>query len=399
MDNSHTPKIVPIHTSRNISDRIEISYDNNIEIKGTNLNFKEPHPFVCGICSEHKDFVDSLPLECKDLFCENCMREYFNLRIQESNVLNITCPNHLCKIEISDEIIQKSVTALMYEKFLVFKKNEELNNCPFLRWCSQPDCKGYDLGGLNKQMLMCNICGFKYCYYCGEAWHRNSKCKGSMDKELDKWGQKNNVKYCPHCRRKIEKNFGCDHMTCIKCNYEWCWLCGEKYVSGHFNKCEVKKVNKWNPPLKKVLGFFFAPLLILLIGITFCLVCLEKFIENPGVEPNIRNFLRKRWASYPIALLLGVILTPLFLVLGPFLLSMAFCIDYFKQCGCDFYSSNIIGSFLGIVGVPIFIVLCGIIVIILNITGTVFLLIKLYIVLRRCKNPGFLIPKGRYGFV
>lgn len=51
-----------------------------------------------------------------------------------------------------------------------------------------------------------------------------------------------NTKNCPKCQRPIEKNQGCNHMTCQMCKYEFCWLCMGNWsdhgnATGGYYKC------------------------------------------------------------------------------------------------------------------------------------------------------------------
>jgi len=43
------------------------------------------------------------------------------------------------------------------------------------------------------------------------------------------------MKPCPKCHMMIEKNMGCNHMTCKYCKNEFCWLCMAHYFPGHFD--------------------------------------------------------------------------------------------------------------------------------------------------------------------
>ena len=51
-----------------------------------------------------------------------------------------------------------------------------------------------------------------------------------QDCQKDYQGQ---VKPCPRCGIDVEKNGGCNHMSCPKCKDHWCWSCGKGGFDGH----------------------------------------------------------------------------------------------------------------------------------------------------------------------
>eukprot|EP00494_Astrolonche_serrata_P032430 UN32699 len=52
------------------------------------------------------------------------------------------------------------------------------------------------------------------------------------------------TKKCTQCRVPIEKNQGCNHMTCRNCKHEFCWLCKGAWkdhgsATGGYYKCNI----------------------------------------------------------------------------------------------------------------------------------------------------------------
>ncbi|KAG5463595.1 MAG: hypothetical protein BJ554DRAFT_6189, partial [Olpidium bornovanus] len=75
-------------------------------------------------------------------------------------------------------------------------------------------------------------CGHRFCFGCGVADHQPCVCvlvkkwlrKCEDDSETANWISAN-TKECTKCKSTIEKNGGCNHMTCRKCKHEFCWVC------------------------------------------------------------------------------------------------------------------------------------------------------------------------------
>ena len=102
----------------------------------------------------------------------------------------------------------------------------------------------------------CSGCDSSSCFQCNNVGHQPVSCE-----EMKAWGEKLkdegqtanwillNTKVCPGCKNPIEKNGGCNHMTCGKCSYEFCWVCmgdWRKHGSNYYDCNKVRTDTKEN---------------------------------------------------------------------------------------------------------------------------------------------------------
>uniref|UniRef100_A0A7S4WAG2 RBR-type E3 ubiquitin transferase n=1 Tax=Alexandrium monilatum TaxID=311494 RepID=A0A7S4WAG2_9DINO len=81
--------------------------------------------------------------------------------------------------------------------------------------------------------VQCPSCEQASCFDCGSAWHAGQSCEEVAEQELASWAAGRNVGRCPRCRSMIEKNLGCNHMTCRACKCQFCWLCSREWSHSH----------------------------------------------------------------------------------------------------------------------------------------------------------------------
>lgn len=113
-----------------------------------------------------------------------------------------------------------------------------MDDLEHLKWCPAPECiyaidckvKQRDLNRV-VPTVRCN-CNHSFCFGCALSDHQPAPCplvkkwlkKCEDDSETANWISAN-TKECPKCVSTIEKNGGCNHMTCRKCKHEFCWMC------------------------------------------------------------------------------------------------------------------------------------------------------------------------------
>jgi len=207
--------------------------------------------YDCPIC--YTDFpIDEMYVldECYHRYCSECLRNYILTNMGDGKVSVITCPHPECKVLLHLTEVRHLIPADQFERFERFILQQALESMPDVSWCPKAGCTNAMIGDPNRPMMVCSntSCNFSYCFNCKEEWHADSTCEQyqqwkienrEADARYEEWVRAN-AKRCPKCKSPIEKNGGCNHMTCKKCSHEFCWLCMEDYKSGHFSngKCQ-----------------------------------------------------------------------------------------------------------------------------------------------------------------
>lgn len=109
---------------------------------------------------------------------------------------------------------------------------DDLKICPACREGFASTC-GSPKGG----EVTCPVCSFSFCPYCdaSTSMHSNKTCI-ELHHEVTKMTLvDSNTPTCPSCKAPVEKNGGCNHITC-KCGYEWCYQCRGPYYKGHLEE-------------------------------------------------------------------------------------------------------------------------------------------------------------------
>jgi len=219
--------------------------------------------------------IELVPIDsCGHTFCKDCWKRYLEVKIKEGEVQSIVCPAFKCHHRVPASIIdQPLVNARTAQRYMRFELRDFVKVNNNIQWCPAPGCEAAvcrSSANQGKNIGNTADCGegHFFCFECKdkphdpcscEEWRRWSKESQEMSAKLGLGGSsqdaaavatmlwlKSNTKQCPKCKNGIQKNEGCNHMTCRACRHEFCWICmapwrthGSK--TGGYYKCNVYK--------------------------------------------------------------------------------------------------------------------------------------------------------------
>jgi len=262
--------------------------------RGSSVTIPPTPKSACQICYQELSKPWQLP-NCQDhCFCEDCVRIYLTGEMAKGE--NVHCPGYGCQCVFSQEVICALVGNSATDQYITVRSRREIASNPQIRLCPTIDCQGYIQKSANPKEALCPICRISLCSHCGLKWHFALTCSQALDEELKIWSTGTSIKPCPNCQRLIEKNHGCDHMTCLACKYEWCWLClgvcgPNHFKPGHPDACSQYLPATWKSRKRTKCRRFCLylslivtfPCMLLILPLCFpCMlaVCLSKELKK-----------------------------------------------------------------------------------------------------------------------
>ncbi|KAF2856778.1 hypothetical protein T440DRAFT_356672, partial [Plenodomus tracheiphilus IPT5] len=171
--------------------------------------------------------------------CRRCLRTWIHSEFKSKIWNEINCP--ICSTRMEYKDIRDFAPHEIFLRYDNLHTRAVFSALPNFTWCMSPTCTSgqfhnhHNDSSSSSPKFRCLKCRNTYCVRHGVSWHKGETCKAydaKMERQIKRAEDvasletiRRTTKKCPKCGRCIEKNFGCEHMTCVKCKHQFCWQC------------------------------------------------------------------------------------------------------------------------------------------------------------------------------
>ncbi|KAI0485619.1 hypothetical protein F4859DRAFT_389142 [Xylaria cf. heliscus] len=224
--------------------------------------------------------------------CAQCVTIWIHRSVNDRGT-RVTCPQ--CPIELDYFDIKELADAATFRKYETLVLSRVLEEDPRFEWCAHACGSGQiHPAAADEPIMTCHNCHKRTCVVHKLPWHSGFTCRQfdarvralgqgqdketataaaaaaaslrsreqrleeqralailqrAKDDEASREEVRRTSKACPNCKSDIEKDSGCDNMTCVRCGHGFCWICFIPYhLISRFGNSQHMRDCKWYRP-------------------------------------------------------------------------------------------------------------------------------------------------------
>lgn len=226
---------IAAHTTQP-SQRMSTAHGDALELAGTSSKANASNTAQCTICGDSiSDRIIRSP--CGHPYDVDCFKELFRRASYDESLFPPKC-------------CQTRIPFVDYQQFLgpelvrLYRKSELEFSATDRVYCVNPSCSTF-LGPATRMpwSKMCVECASHTCTSCKQAGHTGTPCDKNLDSLVMAVVKKKGWQRCSSCKRVVELNGGCHHITCL-CGAQFCYLCGKSWGRLRSCKCPLWQENR-----------------------------------------------------------------------------------------------------------------------------------------------------------
>ncbi|KAF6826810.1 IBR finger domain-containing protein [Colletotrichum plurivorum] len=177
---------------------------------------------TCNSCLEKHSSTRVARCPCRHKYCGECLQSLFEAALTDETLF----PPRCCGQPIPVDDVRRFLTPKLVGEF---RAKEVEFSTPDRTYCHQPGCSSFiPKEFIRHDVARCPRCRNKTCVMCKGSSHQGEDCgQDAATQSLLHVAAENGWQRCFSCRRVVELDIGCNHMTC-RCGAEFCYVCGLK---------------------------------------------------------------------------------------------------------------------------------------------------------------------------
>ncbi|KAF8847452.1 hypothetical protein BDZ45DRAFT_636984 [Acephala macrosclerotiorum] len=176
----------------------------------------------CIACQELIRLSDMVRVPCNHEYCRDCLQDLFRASMTDDSLF----PPRCCRQPIAPRAVRILLTAELLQQYE--QKKVEFDTLD-RTYCSNPLCSAFiRLQAIINEQATCPDCSTVTCTLCKAPSHWGDCPADKALQQVLQTAAENGWQRCYSCRRLVELDIGCNHITCY-CGAQFCYICARRW--------------------------------------------------------------------------------------------------------------------------------------------------------------------------